>query len=148
MDLVKTPTFGVTIVPNAMIGKIFPKIKPMLLKGRKYLEDYYTIGDIKRLLITGKFQLWVAVEGSEVKTIMLTTLATYPRSLWLQIIYIGGERLQDALYYLPSIESWAKAHGAVGTEATGRSGWIKTMKKTRLKNAQTGIAFRMKFESE
>ena len=145
----ETPTYGVTIVPNHLIGAIFPKIKPILRQGRKYIEDYYTMGDLRRLLVNGTFQLWVAVEGPEIKTIMFTTLAVYPRSIWLQIIFVGGEQLDKALYCLPDVERWAKAHGAIGTEmAIGRTGWERVIKKTRLKDAEVGVAFRMKFESE
>lgn len=139
-----------TPVANIQIPAIFPKIRPLLEKGKKYWEDYYTLKDIKLALIKGDMQLWVGVEGSEVKLVAITTLVIYPRSVWLRMPFIAGERVRDAVYYLPSIQAWAKAHGAVGIEgsSTSRLGWERIMLKSVFAKAQTGLAFKLKFENE
>lgn len=138
----------ITIVANKLIPAMFSKIRPLLEKGRKYWSDYYTLLDIKKLLIKGDLQLWVGVEGKEVKLIMLTTLAVYPHSVWLRLLYIGGERMRDALYYLPTVESWAKTHGAVGTETICRDGWTRLIKNTRLAKAEKKTFLKLKFEED
>lgn len=137
-----------TPVANHMISAIFPKVRPLLEKGEKYWKDYYTLYDIKRLLIKGNLQLWVGVEGSEIKLMMLTTLVVYPRSVWLRLLYIGGERMTDALYYLPTVENWGKSRGAMGTEAVTRDGWLKLIKNTRLAKAEQRVFLKLKFGSE
>jgi hypothetical protein len=137
-----------TVVANNLIPAIFPKIRPLLEKGREYWEDYYTLKDIKLALIKGDFQLWVGVEGPDVKLMAISTIVIYPRSVWLRIPFISGERVRDAVYFLPTIESWAKTRGAVGIEgySTSRLGWERIMKHSRFSRIKTGLAFKMKFE--
>lgn len=146
--LVENKKMPITIVANKLIPQLFPKVRPMLEKGKKYWEDYYRLHDIKRLLIKGDLQLWVGVEDKEIKLILLTTLAVYPRSVWLRLLYIGGERMRDALYYLPTVESWGKAHGAMGTETIARGGWLRLIKKTRLAKAEQHIFLKLKYEAK
>lgn len=140
----------ITPVPNNLIPGIFPKIRPLLEKNSEYWEDYYTLKDIKLALIKGDFQLWVGVEGPDIKLMAITTLVTYPRSVWLRIPFIAGERVRAAIYYLPVLETWAKAHGAVGIEGYSVSlfAWEKIMKRTIFNDFKTGFAFKMKFKSE
>lgn len=139
-----------TPVANYMVPAMFIKLRPLLEKGREYWEDYYTMKDIKLALIKGDMQLWVGVEESEIKLMLLTTLVVYPRSVWLRIPFVSGERVRDALYYLPNIINWAKVRGAVGIEGSSVSlfAWEGIMKKTLLAKAKTGLAFKLKFESE
>lgn len=139
-----------TPVANIQIPAIFPKIRPLLEKGKKYWQDYYTLKDIKLLLIKGDFQLWVGVEGPEVKLVAITTLVVYPRSVWLRMPFVAGERVTDAVYYLPAIQAWARSHGAVGIEgsSTSRLGWERIMKRSVFAKAEFGLAFRLKFDKE
>lgn len=139
-----------TPVSNELIPAIFPKIRPLLEKNREYWEDYYTLKDIKIALIKGEFQLWVGVEGPDVKLMVITTLVVYPRSVWLRMPFIAGERIRSAIYYLPVIETWARARGAIGIEGYSVSlfAWEKIMKRTVFNDFKSGFAFKMKFKNE
>lgn len=151
MDLTEPRTrMPITPVPNNLIPAIFSKIRPLLEKNREYWEDYYTLKDLKIALIKGDFQLWIGVEGPDIKLMAITTLVTYPRSVWLRMPFVAGERVRDAVYYLPTIETWAKSHGAIGIEgySTSRFGWERIMKHSAFNHFKAGFAFKMKFKNE
>lgn len=121
---------AVTPIANSVIFQIFPKVVPLLNKGKKFWQDYYDLDDIQKLLIKGKLQLWVGIEQetNTIKIAMLTSIEMYPKSKWVRIIYIGGEGFKDALYYLKELEMWARGYDCRGFEVITRDGMERKLK--------------------
>lgn len=120
----------ITPVSNRLIEKIFVKIVPHLMKGKKFWEDYYDLDDIERALISGKLQLWVGLDGetNTIKLVMLTSIELYPKSKWVRLIYMGGSNFKDAYYFYKELELWARKYDCRGFEVITRDGMERLLR--------------------
>lgn len=119
----------VTDVATSLIDDIWPKIVPHLEKGREYWEDYYELEDILDFLKAGRMQLWVGVSNKEIHIVMLTCINVFPKAKFLHLIYAGGSRLRDVMYYYNNVAKWARSHGIVGMQSLSRPGMVRLLEK-------------------
>lgn len=116
----------VTIVANSLIDDVWYQVAPLLLKGKKYWDDYFSLEDIKRECIEGRMQLWVGVNG-EITMCALTTIDVYPRGKFLRIVYIGGRNWRAVAHSHEQIKQFALKHSCVGTDTIARDGWMRLL---------------------
>jgi len=116
----------VTIVANSLIEDVWYQVTPLLLKGEKYLSDYYTLDDIKFACIDGSMQLWVGVNG-EISVCAITTIDVYPQANILRFIYCGGKGWRNVAYAHAAIVEYAKKYKCIGIDIVARDGWWKLL---------------------
>lgn len=111
-----------TIIPNHLVSAIWPKCLPHIIKGEKHWKMFYTLESMLDNLITGRQQLWCAIEGPKVIGVVITQLDKFPETLALRYQYLGGEGF-DPDHMLPwvrKMEIWAIQQGATLVDFMGR----------------------------
>ena len=111
-----------TVLPQLWDGVI-----PLFEKGIKYWDVFMELEDIYKLIQSGKYDLWLVMENTDVLLAILTEILNYPRVKVLRILYVGGTDLDRALEALDQLELWAKRDGATRCEVSGRMGWIRKL---------------------
>jgi hypothetical protein len=99
----------------------------LLLGGREYWEEFYTLDHLKTALLAGHMQLWLVGEPYTPRLAILTEFFGYPLKRELNILWIGGTGLKRGLIFLDSIELWAVRQGATASIVKGRQGWVRML---------------------
>ena len=85
-------------------------------------------------VMSGKRQLWIVYDEAKPNTALLAVLTECKQyeatgSAFIEIVGIGGERIQEALPLIEHIETWAFAQGMQNAMIIGRFGWIPLLKE-------------------
>ena len=121
MDSLYVPPSAVDSVWDKASGYLEPAVA---------LQDGYLMEDVKRMLLRGAWQLWVAVDDSnEMHAASITRVDTYPRKRVMVINFLGGREMKNWKHLLGDIEDTAVQNGCTELEIQGRKGWAREMKK-------------------
>lgn len=120
----------VTMIPQDHVRLMWPRVRWFMERAADYTYGRYEADDILFGLENYNHHLWVAFEPhSGVKGAVVTGLKKYPRKLYLDLIFIGGEEgmsWKDEM--LKVLRCWARDNDCDGIESTGRFGWAKIFK--------------------
>ena len=121
-------TVQLLVVTPEILAGAWTHIERLLLTYREGWEDKMDLSDIYHSLVAGNYQFWMANDADEFFLGMLTSTIAYPKKKTMQIIWMGGDRLHDALPLLDYIEIWAARRGIESVEVGGRAGWVRTLR--------------------
>lgn len=116
---------------------------PELPKWRKRLEWHFgemcasgqfTPDDLAQQIERRERQLWVALDGEEVRCAVLTMVQA-DRLSTVTVTHCVGAGYRDWLHMWPVLEGWAREMGSQRIEALARPGWERVltgMRKTHV----------------
>jgi hypothetical protein len=119
----------VSMVPPQYIDTCWSKVEPFAKAAADYTYGRYTADDIYDSVTEHGYQMWVAMEDSEFKGLVITNVITYPKRKLLAMQFCGGVDLK--LWKKPMLEllqKFGSEMGCDGIESTGRPGWAKVFK--------------------
>lgn len=86
------------------------------------------VGDIIDAIITGRNQVWLALEGSEILCAMLTEIHQYPRLRAMRCIGVVGHQPRRWLHLLANVEEAARRNfGCHIMEALHQPGHLRLL---------------------
>lgn len=121
--------YDVTGVSMMQIQLVWEDLRPLVLSALKYSNGCYTLEDTRRALLSGKAQLWIATEGTELRGMMITEIQQYPQKKVCFIRLSAGEDLNRWEHLWDVIEDWAISIGCDLVHSWGRPGWKKKAKE-------------------
>lgn len=106
------------------------EIERLLDYGREYWEEYYTLSQVKDLLLNGALQFWHLREDGEDEPHLgaMLQIDTYGKKKVLRVLWIGGKRFGDMMDFLWVLVLWAVKLGCDDIEVSGRSGFERLLK--------------------
>ena len=114
----------VTYQSNEIDG-IWDKVKPLLNKVLQKIDLYYTIQDIKEMLLKKEAQIWTSYEGTQLDSVCITRIVIHPKNNYLEILAMAGSSL--SLPHLRTIEDWGRDVGCKKIKLEGRRGWKRLL---------------------
>jgi hypothetical protein len=125
----------VSMVPAEYIDTCWKKIEHFIKKAAEYTYGRYSAENLYDMVKEGEHQLWVAYDGSDFKSAVLTNVMNYPQCKVLCMGFCGGEELDEWIDPMLSLlKRYAKDMGCDSIEAFGRPGWSKILKKFGYQN--------------
>jgi len=109
------------------IPYIWDKVEPLLATVTEHAEGELTPEDYMEPLSLGDMQLWIAVKGDELHSVMVTQIVHYPQKRILRILAIAGSEFKTLYKFKDMVESFAIRSGCSGLELWGRKGWKKLL---------------------
>jgi len=104
-------------------------LRPIIEKSSEYYEDFYTMGDLLRLLMNGALDLWAfSDKDREIFAVILTEVLRFPLGPVLRFSLLAGEDVESVVKYMGVIEQWAAASGAVKLQVPGRPAFARILK--------------------
>lgn len=89
----------------------------------------YALLDILHLLLSGRMQLWVAMEGHEIIAIAITELCNYPQLRECRVLAATGDDARTWDHLIEKIEAWATQQDCRKIVCITRPGWEKHLKE-------------------
>ena len=115
------------IVAPEDVAYIWERVAPLLDEVQEHTEGEVESDDFLESLTHGDMQLWIATEGNELHSIMITQIITYPQRKVLRIISIAGSDFKRLYQFNEMVESFAIKTGCTSLELWGRKGWKKLL---------------------
>jgi len=115
------------IVAPEDVAYIWERVAPLLDEAQEHTEGEVESDDFLESLTHGDMQLWIATEGNELHSIMITQIITYPQKKVLRIISIAGSDFKRLYQFNEMVESFAIKTGCTSLELWGRKGWKKLL---------------------
>ena len=90
--------------------------------------------DILRFLLTQEMQLWLAVDGEQIKGITVTQLIHFPRYKAMQVVLMAGKDAFNGWFreMMAAVETHARVMGAKKIQECGREGWERMERRLNL----------------
>lgn len=104
----------------------WPRVEPMLSEAA--MRDGQDINDVLERLIDGDAQLWVAVDGDNVRVACVTYIVSRCCHLWI----CAGSQRQDWISFLDYIKEWARHHECDRMSLRGRKGWARVFRHWKI----------------
>lgn len=124
----------VTLVPPEGVMHIWPKVRPYLARAVEYTGGRYETDDILVSVTDYDHHMWIAFEERDVKGVVVTTFADYPRKRVLNMIFCAGANLPEwKTDMLALLRRWARDNNCDAIEGTGRKGWLRTLEPDGMK---------------
>lgn len=115
-------------IPSHKINDIWAIVSPLIEVVTKRTHDCYVPEDIKGFCESQAMQLWIALDGNDIKGVVTTEIIVYPRRKILRVVTVGGEGFDAWGEELSNtLDKYAAYVGCDGLEAIGRKGWIKKL---------------------
>lgn len=100
----------------------------MLSKVVDYSAGELITEDYLEAIVNGTMQLWLALDGKDIKMTMLTQIIPYPQKNILRVIAISGNDFKQVYEkFNDTLESYALKHDCSALELWGRKGWKKML---------------------
>lgn len=115
--------FDISGFPGEHIDRIWHDVEPLVELALTYASGEYTAMDIYQAIERGAMHLWVASEGTQLKGIIVTYFAYFPRELICQVMLAAGTTVERWEHCLDLIEAWAFQQGVTKMRAYARPGW-------------------------
>ena len=115
------------IVQPEDVAYIWDQVAPLLEKVKEYSEGEAEPDAFLEALTHGDMQLWIATEDSNMHSVMVTQIVTYPQKKILRVISIAGSDFKRLYEFNDMVESFAIKTGCSGMELWGRKGWKKLL---------------------
>lgn len=105
-----------------MWGKVGPVLRRAVDAGAGEMN----LRDVFDALVKQRMQLWVSIEGDEVKAAATTEIQFHPR-MKTCLIRLGAGKLDNIVKNVEPIARWAKSQGCDALEVYGRKGWERIL---------------------
>jgi len=91
-------------------------------------ESNLTILDVKERIFGDLAQIWVIAEDEDIQAMFITQMSEESQGRVLEIIGLAGQKHQNWLHFIDTVELFARSHDAVKLRLYGRQGWVKLLK--------------------
>lgn len=121
------PDLKLHVVPVGLIADLWPGVEPLLSRALKHHPHLDSEG-LLTILLAGRADLIVAVEGSRILCAAVMEVMRYPKEWTGNIVALAGERgvyLKHMSTIADYLEAWSRAHGCSKISAMGRRGWLR-----------------------
>lgn len=108
------------------VAPLWPQLQA-LFKPALAMVSTHTADDVRRSIVAMRAQLWVQMVNEVVVSAATTEFVDYPRGLFVRVWMVGAvpDRRMDIQAFVNTLDHWRVAHGCVGFQWIGRSGWLK-----------------------
>jgi hypothetical protein len=123
-----------TGIGDEHLGVVWVKVKPLLAKA---LAEGETIEDVLTRLFLKSAQLCVGADETEIHVACVTEIVTKGGTKYCNVWLTGGKGVNNWVWYLDTIEEWAKSQGcdAMLIEKA-RTGWKRILPAYKTKTIQ------------
>lgn len=123
-----------TGIGDEYLGVVWLKVKPLL---EKALGEGETIEDVLTRLFLKTAQLWIGADETEIHVACVTEIISKGGTKYCNVWLTGGKGVNNWVYYLDTIEEWAKSQGcdAMLIEKA-RPGWKRILPAYKTKTIQ------------
>jgi hypothetical protein len=128
------PKVQCTGIGDEYLGTVWLRVSPLLVPA---LGEGETIEDVLTRLFLKTAQLWIGADETDIHVACVTEIITRGGTKYCNVWLTGGTGVNNWLYYLDTIEEWAKAQGcdAMLIEKA-RPGWKRLLPKYKTKTIQ------------
>lgn len=123
-----------TGIGDEYLGVVWAKCAPLLTPA---LAEGETIEFVLSRLFMRTAQLWIGADEKDIHVACVTEIITRGGRKYCNVWLTGGKGVNNWLYYLDTIEAWAKEQGcdAMLIEKA-RTGWKRLLPKYKTKTIQ------------
>lgn len=112
------------------VDAVWDSLWSLLDKAEEYNAGVpITETDTKEAIKTGKVQGWACMDGDRMVLAFTTTIYETPAGKTLEIVAVGGTRLDEWMWTLDRVAEWGQSLGCKRLLTSGRKGWIKVLSK-------------------
>jgi hypothetical protein len=86
------------------------RVRPHLEKMAEGSGGRFAASDVGQFIVTGRMQMWLALDGAEIACAMVTEIVQYPRLRAMRCVGVVGSRPRRWLHLLSSVEQAARDH--------------------------------------
>ena len=117
-------------IPSRHVATVWPLVEKPIAAALAYSGERYGPDDIRRALIDGRMQLWIAWDAGAkaVRACAVTMLIPYPRLNVCAVVLLTGSGRRTWQHHLDALRRWARAQGCGAFEAWARPGWERVFK--------------------
>lgn len=108
---------------------VWPAVSEQLQPALARSWEPVTASELSAKLLAQTAQLWLAVDGSDLKASAITQLEEDNGVRSMRILAFAGEDLEDVVKLLPKLEDWAVQAGASKLIAETRPGIFRKMQQ-------------------
>lgn len=125
--------------------RAYKDIEKHIIAGLEYVDDKYTLADIKEMLSMQQMILWVVYNDKEGRATgcLLTQTIAYPRVQSLAIFLLAGENFSHIVTLLDDLKDYARSIDCETIEFYGRSGWEKVLKPFAFEKTHTVMRLKL-----
>jgi hypothetical protein len=126
------------------IDVFWDDVRDWIQKAADQSNGRHTIISTYRLLKENKMTLFVVLKNQILKAAYVVQRVVYPNLNTLCILFCGGSEILKNMKQLETFFcQYAKENNCARLEIIGRKGWIKAIKKDKLKLQHTGYFYEM-----
>ena len=123
-----------TGISDEYLGAVWGKCAPLLIPA---LGEGETIEEVLSRIFLKTAQLWIGADEAEVHVACVTEIYTRGGRKYCNIWLTGGKGVNNWLYYLETIEKWAKEQGCDAMVIDrARTGWKRLLPAYKIKTIQ------------
>ena len=126
-------------VPPARIAKAWPLVEGWIASALERGKGNVSPADVRRCLGMATMQLWLAWTGKRDKGCCITEIVSDARGKTCNLVCVAGLEFEQWQPLTEIIKDFARAHGCVRLEASGRAGWERLVKQDGWHNIRTTI---------
>jgi hypothetical protein len=124
-------TVQCTGIGDADLGLVWSRVKPLLIPA---LGEGEMIEDVLTRLFLKTAQLWIGADESKIHVACVTEIVTKGGTKYCNVWLTGGTGVNNWLYYLDTIEAWAKEQGCDAMLIDrARTGWKRLLPRYKTK---------------
>lgn len=132
MDVIVSPPscdeIIVSAVPPTLKAMALSECNKMLKRAAKYSGGRVEASDLAELVLIGKMDMFVALQGTKHIGVVLTEVVEYPRLSALNVAVVsGGDFGKWSKPMLDILEQHARLNGCCMITGTGRRGWMRRL---------------------
>lgn len=116
------------------VDSVWHDFWPLLSKAEEYNAGVpITENDTKEAMKAGKVQGWACMDVDKMVIAFTTTIYETPSGKTLEVVAVGGSRLDEWLWALDRVAEWGQSLGCKRLLTSGRKGWTKILSQVGFK---------------
>jgi hypothetical protein len=113
------------------LGLVWKDCAPLLIPA---MQDGTTIEQVLAAIFAKDAQLWIGSDNNEIQVACVTELIRRGGCLYCNVWLTGGRGVNNWIYFLETIEAWAKEQGCDAMLIDrGRKGWGRLLPDYKIK---------------
>lgn len=127
---------AIHIVPSDLVADLWSAFEHHVIAACEH-HPFMEALDILEVLLYGKGQLFIYVDGSRVTGFAVMEVVQYPRRKVANVLAAGGDKgfLSVAIHeLLPELKKWGAQQGADTFAISGRPGWMRALRGERFES--------------
>jgi hypothetical protein len=126
-------------VAPASVPKAWPLVRGWIASALERGKGNTTPEEVQAYLSGGLMQLWLAWADKRAKGCCVTEIIDSARGRTCNLVVVAGLEFEQWLSLTEAIKNFARSHGCVRLEASGRAGWERLVKREGWHKIRTTI---------